>query len=383
MPNCGRSSRLKRQRKRRAAAAADAELDAVCASCGVAVGSAAGSWQEQRHVQGGPLHCVACWGDYESELPPNTPPARAGWWRTADIKNWLGLAWLEQSQHTIGGETFIALSARASEAEPAHFPGVGSTRPWPASKRLVLHLADAHQQLLPLTASAVVVELGAGACPLPGMWLARHAPHARIVLTDLPSLLPLTERNVVANFPVHIPFRISLVPLRWGCTSDLAQLPQRVDLVLAADCVYFEEDVPALFATLDALNAPTMLIALMPRDGQERRYDELVELAAAARGWQATRVPPPLAIEPKLAPCVLFELRRSPWDLWSSFGNTWASSERLLGVRLVVLIKAMLLVAVVLAAVLVGEAAALERRWASYDCGAVGCDGLRRLLWAS
>ena len=56
MPNCGRSSRLKRNRRRPAAAAAAAEPDTICASCGVPVASTAGAWQLVRQQDGGPLH---------------------------------------------------------------------------------------------------------------------------------------------------------------------------------------------------------------------------------------------------------------------------------------------------------------------------------------
>mmetsp|Transcript_25524 Transcript_25524/g.64891 ORF Transcript_25524/g.64891 Transcript_25524/m.64891 type:complete len:364 (+) Transcript_25524:104-1195(+) len=309
MPNCGRSSRLKRNRRRRAAAAAEAEPDASCASCGLPCSSLAGLWQTKRKEDDGPLHCAACWGDYEDVLPPNLPAARARWWHTTQVKRWLGLsAPFAESRHSIAGEVFIAITPSARDIDAGPFPGVGSTRPWPASKRLTLYLAKHAHELLP--SRGVVIEVGAGACPLPGMWLARHTD-ARVCLTDLPSLLPLIELNVEANFgDGRVATRSpEVVPLRWGCRADLESdaLPRRADLVLAADVVYFASDVASLFGTLEALGAPIMLVALMPRDQQNEHYDVLVEEAAASRGWACTRV---VAVDdPMLSACMLFELR--------------------------------------------------------------------------
>jgi hypothetical protein len=180
---------------------------------------------------------------------------------------------------------------------------------------MTTYLAKMHTQLLPST-SAVVVEIGSGACSLPGIWLARRLTAARIVLTDLPSLLPLTEANVLANEIGHSN-RLEVASLRWGCEADLrcGAVPLGPDLVIAADVVYFAEDVEPLFATMDALAANTMLVALMPRDGRGYQYDALVVEAAAARDWQVTRAKP--SDDPMLAACVLFELRRRPRKTWA------------------------------------------------------------------
>eukprot|EP00966_Prymnesium_polylepis_P307586 7108744-Prymnesium_polylepis.1 len=68
------------------------------------------------------------------------------------------------------------------------------------------------------------------------MWLARRIADAHIVLTDLPYLLPLTERNVRQNFPEGAATSRPVVSaLRWGCRADLASMPRAADLVIAAD----------------------------------------------------------------------------------------------------------------------------------------------------
>ena len=97
------------------------------------------------------------------------------------------------------------------------------------------------------------------------MWLSRHVDSATIIATDLPSLLPLTELNLQANHRLvagkaatdrqtdgrtdgrsDLPPRLQIAPLRWGCAVDLQSgiVPRGADLVLAADVVYFAEDVP-------------------------------------------------------------------------------------------------------------------------------------------
>lgn len=313
MPNCGRHSKLKRNRLKRAAAAANAATDAICASCGIPCYSAAGAWQKKRHATGGPLHCAACWGDYDATLPETLPAAKPNWWHAPAVEQWLQAApALDESKHFVAGHEFVCLSVRANDPETTHFPGVGSVRPWPSSKRLTRYLAEHHVRLLPQCAT--VVEVGSGACSLPGLWLAHRlrAP-SRLVLTDLPALQPLIERNVLANLErVHAAggIRPEVAALRWGCAADLHNgcVPTGADLVLAADVLYFPEDVTNLFATIAQLAAPTVLLALMPRDGQAHQYDTLVEEAVAARGWGCFRAPA-LTDDGLLAACVLFELR--------------------------------------------------------------------------
>eukprot|EP00966_Prymnesium_polylepis_P202102 4682063-Prymnesium_polylepis.2 len=71
---------LRRRRRRRIEAASAAAPDSECASCGVPVSMRAGQWQEARCGNGGPLHCSACWGDYDGALPPDVPRSVPGWW---------------------------------------------------------------------------------------------------------------------------------------------------------------------------------------------------------------------------------------------------------------------------------------------------------------
>lgn len=229
-----------------------------------------------RHAAGGPLHCVPCWGDYEGELPSATPPTIHTWWSSSAAQRWLQetVSLRETTFENIAGENFVAMTDPSNR----HFFGVGADKVWPVSKKLTKFLAESHDQLLP-EANALVVEIGAGACPLPGMWLARRRADTRVVLTDLPYLLPLMHQSVLRNFPDEEDGSVSpktasslsrrrpeVVALRWGCGADIVpgggSVPLGADLAIAADIVYLSEDVPLLLETIVALKATATLIAV-------------------------------------------------------------------------------------------------------------------------
>lgn len=71
-----------------------------------------------------------------------------------------------------------------------------------------------------------------------------------IHLTDLPTIVPLLNHNIALNSPAtpttaHI--------LEWGGSAPRVFLP---DILLAADCVYFEPAFPLLLQTMQVLMRP-------------------------------------------------------------------------------------------------------------------------------
>ncbi len=73
---------------------------------------------------------------------------------------------------------------------------------------------------------------------------------SHIHLTDLPTIVPLLNHNIALNSPAtpttaHI--------LEWGGCAPRVNLP---DILLAADCVYFEPAFPLLLQTLRELMRP-------------------------------------------------------------------------------------------------------------------------------
>ncbi len=80
--------------------------------------------------------------------------------------------------------------------------------------------------------------------------LALHSPSMTIYLTDLPHLLPTLTSNLSLNAPLS---SVHPAVLSWGEAPIPSPLPQRPDVLLAADCVYFEPAFPLLLDTMRAL----------------------------------------------------------------------------------------------------------------------------------
>lgn len=117
-----------------------------------------------------------------------------------------------------------------------------------------------HDTLPLLTKSSL--ELGAGG-GLTGLALALALQRSRttlpnpLLITDLPILLSLQEQNIALNGLDEDIIKSHALP--WGSPLplDLPQAYRRPDIILAADCVYFEPAFPLLVETLSALVVDT------------------------------------------------------------------------------------------------------------------------------
>ncbi|THH08119.1 hypothetical protein EW145_g2905, partial [Phellinidium pouzarii] len=141
----------------------------------------------------------------------------------------------QQDTHTT---TTVHVSLRV-DASPGHavpscptvvLPGCGGVA-WPAGQVLSTY----HKS---------VVDLGSGT-GLVGLVAASLGAHP-VALTDQLPLLHIMRANAVLNNLAH---RVDVIEYNWGLPKPDA-LPQRVDLVLAADCIYLESTFPLLVATL-------------------------------------------------------------------------------------------------------------------------------------
>lgn len=102
-----------------------------------------------------------------------------------------------------------------------------------------------------------IVELGAGV-GLTGLQLAQnYGRAARLLLTDLPEAMPLLQRNIELNQSTS---NVQAQVLSWGHKDDIQQALEWVQqepniplLIIASDCVYFEELYKPLEKTLAAL----------------------------------------------------------------------------------------------------------------------------------
>ena len=73
---------------------------------------------------------------------------------------------------------------------------------------------------------------------------------ASITVTDIPAMLPLINANIALN-----PTKLSIqsLALSWGEPLPVAQSFKAPNIILAADCCYYEPAFPLLLDTLDEL----------------------------------------------------------------------------------------------------------------------------------
>ncbi|MCJ1315114.1 hypothetical protein MMC15_000430 [Xylographa vitiligo] len=131
---------------------------------------------------------------------------------------------------------------------------------WPAGMVLARYLLERKDELR----GKVILELGAGG-GLVGLAIASalsQSPQPAstsqpatppLLITDLPILLPLQASNIALNaLPTTVIFSH---PLPWGSPlpADLPAPYHRPDVILAADCVYYEPAFPLLLETLEEL----------------------------------------------------------------------------------------------------------------------------------
>eukprot|EP00419_Tripos_fusus_P049274 CAMPEP_0172820286 /NCGR_PEP_ID=MMETSP1075-20121228/15160_1 /TAXON_ID=2916 /ORGANISM="Ceratium fusus, Strain PA161109" /LENGTH=228 /DNA_ID=CAMNT_0013660929 /DNA_START=139 /DNA_END=825 /DNA_ORIENTATION=+ len=149
---------------------------------------------------------------------------------------------------------------------------------WPSGRLLAKALAEsAFPGLLPEIEGRTVLELGAGP-GLPSMVCGKLGA-ASVVLTDLVELLPLMNRNLELNGLLNT-CRVDV--LDWdGAAASPHSVASRhrsgdaaLDILLAADVVYIEEQEP-LIEALVALMKPghtQLVLAYKNRNPGDRRY---------------------------------------------------------------------------------------------------------------
>ena len=98
------------------------------------------------------------------------------------------------------------------------------------------------------------VELGAG-CGFTACYVGRLAENARIIATDLDSVVPLIERNIQAN---QMQERVKVMPLFWGNQEHLQAVKNEaqgsVDIIYGADILFDFDHFEGLFDIFDQLH---------------------------------------------------------------------------------------------------------------------------------
>jgi len=121
---------------------------------------------------------------------------------------------------------------------------------WPAGMVLSKYMLTYHKSVL----GRSIVEIGAGG-GLVGLAVALGcATNRRILITDQKPMLALMEKNIRLN---GLGEKVSAEIYDWG-TPPPACISKNghPDIVLAADCVYFEPAFPLLLQTLEELIGP-------------------------------------------------------------------------------------------------------------------------------
>lgn len=128
---------------------------------------------------------------------------------------------------------------------------------WPAGMVLSKYMLRYHGS--GSLAGKSIVEIGAGG-GLVGLAVALGCEgdeRTKIVITDQIPMLALMRRNIALN---HLEDRVVAKVYDWGTAPPSTMLPlgaEYPDIVLAADCVYFEPTFPLLLQTLKDLIGPT------------------------------------------------------------------------------------------------------------------------------
>lgn len=163
----------------------------------------------------------------------------------------------DQEKNDIESSSFVRSLPLASgvtvRVAQRHF-GEEGVVVWDAALVLAYFL-EKHQEELKLDQGINVVELGAGTGVV---GLVAAALGANCTITDLDRLVPLLEETVSLNDHIFQSQkdRLKARPFHWG-DNDQAQsfAPNPPDLILLADCIYYEASIQPLIDSLLALSS--------------------------------------------------------------------------------------------------------------------------------
>ncbi|KAI1008140.1 hypothetical protein K3495_g89 [Podosphaera aphanis] len=118
---------------------------------------------------------------------------------------------------------------------------------WPAGMVLAKHMLRYHRDTL---ADARILELGAGG-GLVGLAVALGCKtNAPILITDQENMIDLMRKNIQLN---ELDSSVKELVLNWGDPLPREVIETSPNVILAADCVYFEPAFPLLLKTLEDL----------------------------------------------------------------------------------------------------------------------------------
>ncbi|XP_013084076.1 protein N-lysine methyltransferase METTL21D-like [Biomphalaria glabrata] len=121
-----------------------------------------------------------------------------------------------------------------------------------------------------------VLELGSGTG---AVGIVTAALGARVIITDLPEIVPFMNHNIQLNQKV-LKDSCSALELRWGNKEQMSKVKQihfseGVDFLLVADCVYYEEALEDLVDTIVYFASPETIVLCSYEDRELGNKSEL------------------------------------------------------------------------------------------------------------
>ncbi|TKA78171.1 hypothetical protein B0A55_03908 [Friedmanniomyces simplex] len=150
---------------------------------------------------------------------------------------------------------------------------------WPAGYVLARYLLRRKLGELGGAGAILAVALAMKCRPPPAT--TSHGPPV-VYLTDQAPMLALMQQNILLNGLVE-GRQVQACVYDWGAGNRPASIPERPDVVLAADCVYFEPAFPLLLQTLEELLRGEGSVCYFCF--KRRRRADMQFLRAARRGF--------------------------------------------------------------------------------------------------
>ena len=127
--------------------------------------------------------------------------------------------------------------------------------------------------------SPKVIELGSG-CGIVGLELAHICPTSDILLTDLPEAMDVLKFNVnKAKFPSKRG-KVATAIVNWNRNLPPEITSNHFDMIVASDCTYNCDSIPAFVNTLVALTshspAALVVVSMKTRHDSERIFFDLM-----------------------------------------------------------------------------------------------------------
>ncbi|PVD25568.1 hypothetical protein C0Q70_13224 [Pomacea canaliculata] len=162
-------------------------------------------------------------------------------------------SWYQYSCHSFPNLSLIVrhLSETIKPSDLLGFNNTGNVCVWPSEEVMTYYCLQNHDKF----ADANVIEVGGGMTCLAGMAVATCSKASRVVLTDGNEQSISNLRHIIGQNKTG-GTSLSARMLRWGPTLVDQDLKEQFDIVLCADCLFFDEGRKHLVQTLHSLLKP-------------------------------------------------------------------------------------------------------------------------------